>query len=71
MEDLKTPTAVTEPKTASSSDDVESTEVLAGIYVDPEKEKAALRKFDKWLVPTAFVFMVLSSMDRNNVSWKL
>ena len=38
------------------------------IYVDPEKEKAALRKFDKWLVPVAFIFLVLSSLDRNNVS---
>ncbi|KAF4965346.1 hypothetical protein FSARC_6841 [Fusarium sarcochroum] len=45
-------------------DEVHSTAI---IYVDPEKEKAALRKFDKWLVPVAFIFMVLSSLDRNNV----
>ncbi|KAH8886035.1 MFS general substrate transporter [Thozetella sp. PMI_491] len=39
----------------------------ADIYIDPEKEKAAMKKFDKWLVPVAFVFLVLSSLDRNNV----
>ncbi|VUC29708.1 unnamed protein product [Clonostachys rosea] len=37
------------------------------IYIDPGKEKAALRKFDMWLVPVAFTFMVLSSLDRNNI----
>ncbi|KAL4899314.1 major facilitator superfamily domain-containing protein [Aspergillus multicolor] len=30
-------------------------------------ERAALRKFDKWLVPVAFIFLVLSSLDRNNI----
>jgi hypothetical protein len=44
-----------------------SSEVEIDIYIDPEREKAALRKFDKFLVPTAFVFLVLSSLDRNNV----
>jgi hypothetical protein len=37
------------------------------IHIDPEKEAAALRKFDRWLVPVAFAFLVLSSLDRNNV----
>lgn len=38
------------------------------ISIDPKQERAALRKFDQWLVPVAFIFMVLSSLDRNNVS---
>lgn len=37
------------------------------IFVDPELEKSALRKFDKWLLPAAFVFLLLSSLDRSNV----
>ncbi|CAG9996346.1 unnamed protein product, partial [Clonostachys byssicola] len=37
------------------------------IYISPERERAALRKFDRWLVPVAFIFMVLSSLDRNNI----
>ncbi|ERT02406.1 hypothetical protein HMPREF1624_00704 [Sporothrix schenckii ATCC 58251] len=40
---------------------------LTAIYIDPEREAAALRKFDRWLVPVAFSFLVLSSLDRNNL----
>jgi hypothetical protein len=39
----------------------------AAIYVDPEKERSALRKFDKYVVPVSVIFLVLSSLDRNNV----
>jgi hypothetical protein len=38
------------------------------IYIDPEKEKAAFRKFDMFVFPVSIIFMVLSSLDRNNVS---
>jgi hypothetical protein len=38
------------------------------IYIDPEKEKAAFKKFDKYVLPVSVIFMVLSSLDRNNVS---
>lgn len=38
------------------------------IYIDPEREKAAFRKFDKYVLPVSVIFMVLSSLDRNNVS---
>lgn len=66
--DNKEPDVVTEP----GSPDITNGEVTPGrvdnIYIDPEKEKAALKKFDKWLVPVAFIFLVLSSLDRNNVS---
>ena len=58
MEASDVPVAV--DPTASSEEAVE-------IYIDPAKEAAALRKFDRWLVPVAFCFLVLSSLDRNNV----
>jgi hypothetical protein len=38
------------------------------IYIDPEKERAAFRKFDLFVFPVSVIFMVLSSLDRNNVS---
>ncbi|KAL2833849.1 major facilitator superfamily domain-containing protein [Aspergillus cavernicola] len=37
------------------------------IYIEPEIETAALRKFDKYLVPVSVVFLVLSTLDRNNL----
>jgi hypothetical protein len=40
----------------------------SGIYIEPAKEAAARRKFDKYLVPVSLIFIVLSSLDRNNVS---
>lgn len=49
-----------------------SEEVIAGtselIYVDPEKEAACRAKFDKYVVPVSVIFLVLSTLDRNNVS---
>jgi small-conductance mechanosensitive channel len=38
------------------------------LYINPEKEKAAFKKFDKYVLPVSIIFMVLSSLDRNNVS---
>ncbi len=38
------------------------------IYIDPEKEAAALRKFDRYVVPVSVIYLVLSTLDRNNVS---
>lgn len=38
------------------------------IYVDPKKEAAALAKFDKTVLPVSVIFLILSSLDRNNVS---
>jgi hypothetical protein len=40
------------------------------IYINPEKEAAAIRKFDKFLVPVSLIFIILSALDRNNVSRK-
>lgn len=41
------------------------------IYIDPKKEAAALAKFDKTVLPVSMVFLILSSLDRNNVSTAL
>jgi hypothetical protein len=37
------------------------------IYIDPEKEKAVMRKFDKYLLPQAFIFLLLNYLDRSNL----
>ena len=68
MADKKDPMIVAEVNSPDVSDTQETPSPAIDIYIDPEKEKAALRKFDKWLVPVAFIFLVLSSLDRNNVS---
>lgn len=47
--------------------DTQSNEVGSAIYIDPKKEAAARRKFDKYLVPVSLIFIILSALDRNNV----
>lgn len=37
------------------------------IYIDPAAEKAVLRKFDKFLLPQAFLFILLNYLDRSNL----
>jgi MFS family permease len=53
--------------------DTLSEELVAGtseelIYIDPAKEAACRAKFDKYVVPVSVIFLVLSTLDRNNVS---
>lgn len=38
------------------------------IYIEPEREAAAIEKFDTYLVPVSLLFIILSALDRNNVS---
>lgn len=66
MEDTKPP-AMVDTKTSPDSINDPASEGNS-IYIDPAKEKAALRKFDKYLLPVALVFLVMSSLDRSNVS---
>jgi hypothetical protein len=42
-------------------------ETASVIYIEPEKEAAAIRKFDTFLVPVSLLFIILSALDRNNV----
>ena len=37
------------------------------IYIDPAKEKLVLKKFDKFLLPQAFLFILLNYLDRSNL----
>jgi hypothetical protein len=45
-----------------------SEEIGQIIEIDPKKEAAARRKFDIYVLPVSVIFLVLSSLDRNNVS---
>ena len=67
MEIMKPPVIDTDTK----SHDISAEEVSTGIYVEPEKLKSALRKFDIFFVPVTLMFQVLSSLDNNNVSKSL
>jgi hypothetical protein len=49
-------------------DDYCSGEAGPLIYIDPVKEAACRKKFDKYVVPVSVIFLVLSTLDRNNVS---
>lgn len=58
------------PAVLDTSDSVVCSDEAEGsiIYIDPEKEAAVRRKFDKYVVPVSVIFLVLSTLDRNNVS---
>jgi hypothetical protein len=66
MEDSKIPTTIGEKLRDDSSEEVVVGDAST-IYIDPEKEKACLRKFDKFFLPQAFIFLVLNYLDRSNV----
>ncbi|KAH9825963.1 high-affinity nicotinic acid transporter-like protein, partial [Teratosphaeria destructans] len=61
----------TKPKSDQEHDDEVHEEVVAGtteiISIDPAKEAAAFRKFDLYVLPVSVIFLVLSSLDRNNL----
>lgn len=62
-----------DPKKPIVFDDESAVDYAAGetgavIYIDPAKEAACRRKFDKYVVPVSVIFLVLSTLDRNNVS---
>jgi hypothetical protein len=62
MEDTKSPSVVDSMSIQDAANE------NGAIYIDPKDEKAALHKFDKFFVPVAFIFLVLSALDRSNVS---
>ncbi|KAF7165742.1 hypothetical protein CNMCM6106_001818 [Aspergillus hiratsukae] len=65
--DMKTEDAKTAIVDTEVGIDTQSNEVGSAIYIDPEKEAAARRKFDKYLVPVSLIFIILSALDRNNI----
>ena len=38
------------------------------IFIDPAREAAVRRKFDIYVVPISVIYLVMSTLDRNNVS---
>ncbi|KIM99824.1 hypothetical protein OIDMADRAFT_126093 [Oidiodendron maius Zn] len=52
---------------SKTPDDCISEVASSVIYIEPEKEAAVRRKFDKYLVPVSLLFIVLSALDRNNL----
>ena len=38
------------------------------VSIDPAREAAVRRKFDIYVVPVSVIYLVLSTLDRNNVS---
>ncbi|EEY15295.1 high-affinity nicotinic acid transporter [Verticillium alfalfae VaMs.102] len=73
MGELQSTTVVADEKAsnldASSIDSgaVANPQVVETIFIDPDEEKAVLRKFDKWVLPQAFVFILLNYLDRSNL----
>ncbi len=63
-------TEETKSTVVDTMEPVDSCSEITGpvIYIDPKKEAAARRKFDKYVVPVSVIFLVLSTLDRNNVS---
>jgi hypothetical protein len=53
---------------ASPSVDYGNGETESVIYIDPAREAACRKKFDTYVVPVSVIFLVLSTLDRNNVS---
>lgn len=46
-----------------------SAEAMAAseIYIDPEKEKAIIRKFDYLVLPQFVIILILAYLDRTNI----
>jgi MFS family permease len=60
----------TSPSKNSSTLDITTGSVHvtpASIYIDPEKEKSVLKKFDKYVLPQTFLFILLNYLDRSNL----
>jgi hypothetical protein len=51
----------------AAADDHEEGSVTT-IYIDPAREAAVRRKFDIYVVPVSVIYLVMSTLDRNNVS---
>jgi hypothetical protein len=70
----ETPVSVMDEKSSDIKEPVdiafdEATEGTSELlYIDPKKEAACRKKFDKYVVPVSVIFLVLSTLDRNNVS---
>jgi hypothetical protein len=53
--------------TDTNSVDDRDVGTTTNIYIDPAREAAVRRKFDIYVVPVSVIYLVLSTLDRNNV----
>ncbi|CRK18593.1 hypothetical protein BN1708_012402 [Verticillium longisporum] len=73
MGELQSTTVIADEKASNldvssiDSGAVANPQVVETIFIDPDEEKAVLRKFDKWVLPQAFVFILLNYLDRSNL----
>lgn len=68
MEPTKTTMTLADEKLAESISAVVDIDTSSEtFYVDPEKEKSALKKFDRIFLPQAFIFLLLNYLDRSNL----
>jgi hypothetical protein len=67
MEEVKVPSQEVHDTSKAPVADISTGEVISDIYIDPEDERKALRKFDIYVFPVSVIFIVLASLDRNNV----
>lgn len=54
---------------SATNDSHKSAEAMApsDIYIDAEKEKAIIRKFDYLVLPQFVIILVLAYLDRSNI----
>jgi MFS family permease len=60
----------TEQTTSNTPDTVDEKQEHAiqdDVYIDPEEEKALLRKLDRWIVPPVMLLYLFSFLDRVNI----
>ena len=65
----KSELAMVDEKVAESvnSINIASNETCQTIYIDPAAEKSVMSKFDKYILPQAFIFILLNYLDRSNL----
>jgi hypothetical protein len=57
------------PMMSATNESHKSAEAMAAseIYIDPEKEKAIIRKFDFLVLPQFVIILILAYLDRSNI----
>ncbi|EHA50112.1 hypothetical protein MCOR27_011252 [Pyricularia oryzae] len=60
------------PTKQSSGDDLPEAnaspgEIVSQVYIDPERERSIVRKFDCYMLPQFVIIMILSHLDRTNI----
>ena len=56
----------TSSNTPNSADEKQHNAVQDNVYIDPQEEKALLRKLDRWIVPPVMLLYLFSLVLRSN-----